>query len=179
MDIINPLNASLSPNWERMTDEGVKNLNRYGIKVNAWTLNMEAAFFREIKNIGYATYTTDFCNWMEKQPYTLRPNETEIAAAPDERFALTADLILWNGQEQADVEVTALYVSPNIQKDGDRYFITEGRASSFFSMRVNGFLCSPNRSSYAHRKIPQAAAPFYRAMPCRFLFYVSRQFAVS
>lgn len=126
MDIINPLNASLSPNWERMTDEGVKNLNRYGIKVNAWTLNMEAAFFREIKNIGYATYTTDFCNWMEKQPYTLRPNETEIAAAPDERFALTADLILWNGQEQADVEVTALYVSPNIQKDGDRYFITEG-----------------------------------------------------
>ena len=78
LDIIVPLNASLSPNWESMNADGVRRLARYGVKVNAWTMNMEAVFFRELKNIGYATYTTDFCGWLEKHPYKIVLQTTEI-----------------------------------------------------------------------------------------------------
>ena len=126
MDTINPINASLSPNWENLNADAVNELNRFGVKVNAWTLNMEAAFFRELRNIGYSTLTTDFCNWMEKLPYEIRCASTKITAKPGEAFTLGGEVIGWNQKVLADAEIEVILLSDaELARDGDKYVIDE------------------------------------------------------
>lgn len=121
---VNPLNASLSPNWESMDAAGVRVLNRYGVKVNAWTLNMEAAFFREIRGIGYASYTTDYCGWMEKHPYSIDV-PGEIVVAPGESVDIEAQLQSWSGKTE-EASLSVYYVSDGLTlADGK---ITAGEA---------------------------------------------------
>lgn len=115
LDVIVPLNASLSPNWESMNADGVRRLARYGVKVNAWTMNMEAVFFRELKNIGYATYTTDFCGWLEKHPYKIVLQTTEIEVVPEEEFSISAKLVRWDGTEEKNAVFTLVPITDGFE----------------------------------------------------------------
>lgn len=123
LSVVNPLNASLSPTWERMDAEGTAALNRYGVKVNAWTLNMEAAFFREMRTIGYSSYTTDFCGWMEEYPYEISFPE-EIVVAPGETFSVDAKLALWSGETE-EAEFTGCFLSDGLEETENGFCAAE------------------------------------------------------
>ena len=124
MDIVNPMNASVSADYMTVyaADE-VRELNRHGVKVNAWTVNDLGRFVDK----GYASVTTDMCELISRQPYEIVPEEEVITVAPGERFRFGATAAAWD--ENYDKQIgncTAICIGGgSLSQDDGGYYAEE------------------------------------------------------
>lgn len=128
---INPINASLSADYNTLDAENVGELAKYGIKANAWTVNTPAEFY----NNGFASVTTDICQAAEDTPYTIQPDQLvyEISVGQKIRFGaqITARNPAFN--THADCKVIALTNGFPLREVEDGY-IADSEGEGVFSL---------------------------------------------
>lgn len=59
--------------------------------------------------------TTDFCGWLEKHPYKIVLQTTEIEVVPEEEFSISAKLVRWDGTEEKNAVFTLVPITDGFE----------------------------------------------------------------